>query len=98
MLHKKQPYFQEWQLATNTLAYNFAKKYFGIIQIPEWVADEIGGVCCISDYFFNVNDMADFLRYEYTRKAMFEYYEYALDCYENHNAKLNIKSWRHLKK
>jgi hypothetical protein len=96
-LPKNQVYFKEWEATTNHLAFQFALKYFGKDADYWWIADEIGGVFCIADYFFNVMDMADFLRYNYTRKAMFEYYDYALKCHEKSKSPINIKTWRHLK-
>lgn len=98
MINKNQPYFKEWERATDELTRRFTLKYFGKDTEHWWVADEIGGVACINDYFFNIGDMSDFLRYNYTIKAMFEYYDYTMDCYENNKERLNIKTWRHLKK
>ncbi|MES2060237.1 MAG: hypothetical protein V4438_04370 [Patescibacteria group bacterium] len=95
---KNKPFFKEWEATTNQLAEQFALKYFGKDVETYWIADEIGGVYSVADYFFNVNTMADFLRYNYTRKSMFEYYDYHLKCLENKESPINIKAWRHLKK
>lgn len=96
----RQPYFLKWEQATDELARQFALKYFGKDYDLWWIADEIASIACINDdYFFDVKDMADFLRYNYTKKSMFEYYQYAIDWYENadDDSKLNIKNWRHFK-
>ena len=98
MINKKQPYFKEWERATINLTQHFVDRYFGRNTEACWVAEEVGVVANIGDYFFNVGDMVDFLRYNYTRKAMFEYYEYDLKCLENKESPINIKAWRHLKK
>lgn len=68
-----------WIINTDELAKTFAEKYFGKDSDQWWVADEIGGVYFINDYFFNLLEMVEFLRYKYTRKMMFDYYEYKLE-------------------
>ena len=94
---KKSEFLTSWEYATNNLAEYFSARYFGNGAESYWVADDIGGVFVIADYFFNLSDMVAFLRNNYTKKAMFEYYDYALDCHTNKKECLTIKSWRHLK-
>lgn len=98
MNHQKQPTFINWECATSELAYYFKVRYFDKEADSYWIADEVGGVYVIADYFFNIGDMVDFLRHNYTKKDMFTYYDHALDCATNHKECLNIKTWRHLKK
>jgi hypothetical protein len=96
-----------WELETDLLARYFAKRYFGKDVEEWWLADEVSGVYCIGDYFFNLEDMVDFIRYKYTAKDMFAYYDYSLDFQEKEyerNPKLvnkmhpiNIKNWKKLK-
>lgn len=96
-LPKNQAYFIDWEIATDKLAEAFALKYFGKDVEMDWVADQIGGVLMIADYFFGVNEMADYLRYNYTRKAMFAYYDYSLKCHEKGETLINIKTYLHIK-
>ena len=89
---------QTWEDVTDNLAFRFAEKYFGKNVEVDWVAEDIGGVCVISDYFFNLGDMVDFMRYHYTRKKMFSYYNYALTEREKDKYPINIKNYLKLKK
>lgn len=85
--------------AINTFAAGFAVKYFGKYPESWWVADEVGGILFVNDYFFNLKDMIDFVKYRYTRKKMFEYYDYALGIASGDEGdyKINIKNWIKLK-
>lgn len=96
-----------WETETEYLAKYFASRYFGKFVDAWWVASEIGGVYCVGDYFFNLEDMVDFIRYKYSSKDMFAYYDYKLAFEEKQylaNPKLskkespiNIKNWKKLK-
>jgi hypothetical protein len=78
-MKKINQFLENWEWYTNDFAVYFAIKYFGKDNERWWVANEVGGVYHINDYFFNMTDMVDFVRYKYSRKQMFEYYEYSLD-------------------
>ena len=86
--------------ACNDLGKQFARKYFGKNVDQWWISDEVGGVYVINDYFFDMNTIADFIRYKYTRNDMFAYYDYSLKEYEKKEKDrviINIKNWRQLK-
>lgn len=88
----------DWELSTDILAKTFAKKHFGEDVSEEWwISDEIGGVYVINDYFFSVQDIADFLKYDYSTKKMFEYYDYALKLAEEKELPINIRNYKYLK-
>lgn len=73
----------DWEHAAHVLAHYFTARYFGNAATGlHWVADEIGGVWCVADYFFDLSDMVAFVRYSYSHKMMFEYYDYRLANYE----------------
>jgi hypothetical protein len=65
--------------SVDMLADYFANRYFGKDNDLWWVGDDIGGVAVIADYFFNMSDIVEFIKYKYSRKQMFEYYDYKLD-------------------
>ncbi len=89
---------QEWERVTNELATEFINKYFDKDAEYWWVADQIGDVMFINDYFFNLSDMVYFLRYKYSKKYMFNYYEYRLDMdKKKQGTAINIKNWKKLK-
>ena len=93
----------DWEQYTQRVADVFVNKYFGKnASDVYWIGEDIGGVMVINDYFFDLSDMIDFLRYNYSTDDMFEYYELRMD-YElkkdnNPNTFMaNIKNWKKLK-
>lgn len=99
---KKDIYLGDWENASYELGEHFATKYFGKDNDAWWVADEYGGVLAVADYFFNMRDITDFIRYNYTRKMMFEYYDYALKFHTEKQPKgeflINIKNYKKILK
>jgi hypothetical protein len=82
---------QQYENAVDQVTKFFAKKYFGDYyeyDKSDWVSCEIGGVICINDYWFNLEDMLNFLKYNYSKKDMFAYYDYALEAREDKRSKL----------
>ncbi len=88
---------ERWNNETWELANLFAVKYFGPEATCYWIADEIGGVFVINDYFFNLRDIVDFIKYGYSKKKMFEYYDYAMEQTDKKGLLLNIKNYKKLK-
>jgi len=87
---------QRWINETKKLGDLFVVHYFGRDAESYWIADDIGGVLYVNDYFFNLSDIFAFLRYRYSKNKMFEYYEYQMKCIEDKKIPINIKSYRHL--
>jgi hypothetical protein len=74
--------YSMYKHAVESITMCFAHKYFGEYyqyNKSDWVGLEIGGVICINDYWFNVDDMISFMKYKYTKNEMFAYYDYALE-------------------
>ena len=91
---------KEWEKVTNELVDYFRKKYFGNDASDfYWVADQIGGVYVINDYFLGLDDIVDFVKYKYSEKDMFDYYNYRLEeqMKEPAGTIINIKNWKKLK-
>lgn len=97
----KDIYLKDWEHASYELGEHFATKYFGKDNDAWWVGDEYGGVLAIGDYFFNMRDVTDFIRYNYTRKMMFEYYDMAMEYHMKNHKKsdylVNIRNYKYLK-
>jgi hypothetical protein len=77
-----------------TFAQEFIDKYFGKTATEYyWIGEEIGGVMAINDYFFDFDSMLQFMRHKYSRKKMFEYYDYALELNMANESPINIKNY-----
>jgi hypothetical protein len=94
---------ENWENHTDLLTEYFIEKYFGKLEDVEyyWVADDVGGVLAVADYFFNLSDIIDFIKYHYSKDLMFEYYDYALDYHMQTKHKksdylINIKNYKEL--
>lgn len=60
----------------------FCRKYFKDFynyRPSDWVGNDIGGVICINDYWFNLKDIETAIKYKTTKKELFDYYDYSLD-------------------
>lgn len=88
-----------WEIATNNIKDVFVAKYFGKdTSDVYWIADDIGGVLAVNDFFFSLNDIIDYLKYNYSSKRMFEHYYYSLDCHNMNEHPINIKNYKKIKK
>jgi hypothetical protein len=92
-----------WEDVTNELIGSFIKRYFGKLEEVEyyWIAEDVGGVLSVADYFFNLGDIVDFIKYHYSKDLMFEYYDYALEYHMQKKHKstdylINIKNYKKL--
>ncbi len=88
---------KNWEDETELLATYFINRYFGNDTEHYWVCDEIGSVLVVNDYFFNVGDMVEFIRGNYSKDKMFEYYDYSLRCHEDKKSPINIKTYRNIR-
>lgn len=62
--------------ATEEVARAFTEKYFPDEEYGEdtfWVADEVGSVFFVADYFFNVNRMVEALELDATYEQISDY-------------------------
>ena len=88
----------KYEQACEDITNLFARKYFGKDVEVSFVADDKTGVACIADYFFRIRDMYEYLKEKYTRKDMFEHYDYELKCTEEKETSFNIENWRAINK
>lgn len=87
-------FIKEWERATENLAQYFSARYFGDGADVRWISNGIGGVLHINDYFFSLSDIVDFIRYKYSNKKMFQYYEHILNQKSVfHNDAVSIKNY-----
>jgi hypothetical protein len=75
-----------YEKACNNIAKKFIKRYFGNNVDWEWIAEDIGGIIQVADYFFNPDRMITALRYKATEKQLFDYYDMQLEVGLNSKA------------
>lgn len=71
-----------WKEATEAIAKVFTKKYFPDEEYrvdTYWVGDEVGGVYCVADRFFNVDRMIEALELGATYEQISEYEDLELE-------------------
>ncbi len=88
-----------WEWTTQEIANLFVEKYYGRKYEVEawWVGGEVGGVYFINDTFFNVDQMRDFLRFNYPKKKMFDYMDYQLEITEKGEIPWTIEVYKNVK-
>lgn len=91
---------QQYEMACQTIVNAFVEKYFGRLADVDYrcVADDVTGVWCINDYWFNVPDMIELMRYKYSKKKMFEWYDYDMEAVrKNDEPVVCIRDYKKLK-
>ena len=91
-------YIKNYEKAVQELAKYFAKRYFEKDYEMYWVADCIGDVLYINDRFFDMDEIVNFIKYDYSADNIFKYYDYRLDCHEKGKTHINIKHYLKLLK
>lgn len=77
----------------------FVDKYYKGVDVDKWwIADDISGVLCVNDNFYNMETMVDYLRYNYSVNKMFKHYDYDLEERLNDRTPINIKNWKLINK
>lgn len=92
-------YHTQYLHAVEQITMFFAYKYFKNhyeYKRSDWVSSEIGGVICINDYWFSVEDMIDYMKYKYTPKQMFAHYDYGLYERTKGNSPICIRDYKKL--
>ncbi len=92
---------QEYESAVHKITVIFAHKYFGNdyhYNTGDWVNLVVGGCVHINDYYFQFDEILQYLKYRYTKKQMFEYYDYDLDMRNKGKSPICIRDWKKLKK
>jgi len=83
--------------AIEDLANIFCKKYFGedCYDPEDWVGGDIGGILNVGDYFFNMSDIEEALKFKASRKELFGFYDYRLEIAlgEKETPAVNFKNY-----
>jgi len=84
----------DWEKETNKLVKYFTKIHFGKDAETYWIADEVGGLYYVNDYFFDFSQIVRFVRCKYSTEEIFSYYEYTLKKGKRNT--VNIENYREL--
>ena len=84
----------KWETFTNKLMEHFIKKYFEVEDASDiemyWINNDIGTICMINDYFFDMNDIKFCLKNNVEVSKLFKWYDYVL---ENPGEYINLQSF-----
>lgn len=79
----------KYNVACNEILHHFKVKYFcdrktAVDDIDSfWIADRIGSVVCIGDYFWNMEDMVYALEKNISAKRVFDYNDKSIEDRED---------------
>ena len=89
-------YLKNYYNSIEELTKHFCNKYFkGVYEynVDDWA--DIGGIIHINDYWFSMSDIEDAIKYNATKKELFEFYDFN---YERRlNKKNSVNFWHYLK-
>ncbi len=101
MTYSPIPIIHNYQKVCESVAREFLATYFPTEQysVDDWIGGEIGGVLNVGDYYFGLNEMVQYLQYEYTRDQLLARYDIVLEQAQQTNGIVvpNIKNWLKLK-
>lgn len=82
---------EKYETYTNLLVDRFTVKYFEDYEAEmHWICDDIGSVCMINDYFFDMCDIRFCLKNNVEVNKLFEWYDYVID---NPDEYINLRSF-----
>ena len=84
---------KEYKAICNQIFDIFVDKYFHGDAETQW-GDEVGGIIFIDDYHFSITDMLEYMKYKYSKKDVFKYHNYAMDCEIKNISPTNIKNYK----
>lgn len=84
---------KEYENVCADVANEFHKKYFPGEAEVYAVADDVTGMWFFNDYFFRVDHMYEYMKYDYTLEQMLDREEKLLDALFIHETIPNIKNW-----
>jgi hypothetical protein len=84
---------KNWEKATQELADKFVKKYYGDDAVSWWVSDEVGDVLQVGDYYWNVGNMTDALRFNCSEERLFEWYDLSLEARSEDKSFQNLRTY-----
>jgi len=87
---KKKELLKNWEEETNIVTREFVRKYFGKDADYYWIADDVGGVLNVGDYFFNLDRIIESIRYSATIHDLFTFYDMEMDSACGLTDKLSI--------
>lgn len=86
-------YIEEYKYDCNKIANLFCKKH-DFYEIDDkdtyWIADKVGEILAVGDFYFDMKDIITDLNNEYEEDALLQWYDY---CLEDKKPKYNYENW-----
>ena len=93
---KKNEFLKAWEMETENLKEYFLARYFKCPTEVFWVADIVGEILCVNDYYFGIDSIVDHIRYDCSSEQMFRHYDHTIEATEKNETILDIKNWLRL--
>lgn len=89
--------FKNWEESTDEITQEFVRKYFGRDAEYFWIAEDVGGVLMVGDYYFNLDRIVEAIKYDATRSQLFDFYDMELEKAYSSQERLNINFRTYIK-
>ena len=89
---------KNWEKATQELVDEFTHKYLDRPWDSDfggdyWIADEVGTVFCINEYYFGMEIVLYALRYNAPKDKLFDWYDYKMELEDGETPTVNFKNF-----
>jgi len=93
MKKKVERLLYSYDVAANNLAKEFVEQIEFCWDDCYWIGGDYGGMLSMGDYFINMQDIIDGLRYNASCDDFIKWYDYTLDAYGTDTPVPNFKNW-----
>lgn len=85
---------ERYENAVHEYCHIFMQKHGFAYNPDEWVANEVGGVLCVNDYYLDFDDIKYDIDNDVAENVFFEWYDYCVELMMIDGAPdVNYKSW-----
>ena len=82
---------RKWKKLTDEITSKWIKDYFGLKSVnPDWVADEVGGVFELNDYYFGFDTVLKCYELDIPKDTLFSWYDFRL---ENGSSNISLERY-----
>ena len=88
----------KYETACKELATSFLGKYYPEDKLEDidvyFVADDVTGILFIGDMFYSIDDMYQYIKYDYSYDELYDRYHESLNALTEKKTFYNIKNWK----